>query len=143
MPSSADEGFEDSRSGDFTKSPPLSQIPFIDFRKSKENRREQVIRFYENALHAYQVCFIFHFFFYVRCYYVIYFLYLLYSAVLTRVASFFAECTKASWQGPRIVGDDKTGFHGMVDLGVQSHTLRRIHKELRKIEYSTSAYTYW
>ncbi|XP_014469680.1 PREDICTED: WD repeat-containing protein 60 [Dinoponera quadriceps] len=41
LPSSTDEGFEDSRSGDFTKSPPLSQIPFIDFRKSKENRREE------------------------------------------------------------------------------------------------------
>ncbi|XP_011148975.1 WD repeat-containing protein 60 isoform X2 [Harpegnathos saltator] len=41
LPSSADEGFEDSRSGDFTKSPPLSQTPFIDFRKSKENSREE------------------------------------------------------------------------------------------------------
>ncbi|XP_018316438.1 WD repeat-containing protein 60 isoform X3 [Mycetomoellerius zeteki] len=41
LPSSTDEGFEDSRSGDFTRSPPLSQVPFIDFRKSKENRREE------------------------------------------------------------------------------------------------------
>ncbi|XP_020278948.1 WD repeat-containing protein 60 isoform X2 [Pseudomyrmex gracilis] len=41
LPSSTDEGFEDSRSGDFTKSPPLSQIPFIDFRKARENRREK------------------------------------------------------------------------------------------------------
>nr|XP_012223015.1 PREDICTED: LOW QUALITY PROTEIN: WD repeat-containing protein 60 [Linepithema humile] len=41
LPSSTDEGFEDSRSGDFTKSPPLSQIPFIDFRKPKENRLEE------------------------------------------------------------------------------------------------------
>ncbi|GAB1859922.1 Wd repeat-containing protein 60 [Camponotus japonicus] len=41
LPSSTDEGFEDSRSGDFTRSPPLSQIPFIDFRKSKENQREE------------------------------------------------------------------------------------------------------
>ncbi|XP_076301003.1 cytoplasmic dynein 2 intermediate chain 1 isoform X2 [Lasioglossum baleicum] len=31
----SDEGFEDSRSGDFTKSPPLSQISIIDFRKNK------------------------------------------------------------------------------------------------------------
>ncbi|XP_017878315.1 WD repeat-containing protein 60 isoform X2 [Ceratina calcarata] len=36
LPLSTDEGFEDSRSGDFTKSPPLSQISFIDFRKTKE-----------------------------------------------------------------------------------------------------------
>ena len=42
LPSSADEGFEDSRSGDFTRSPPLSQIPLIDFRKPKEKQREQV-----------------------------------------------------------------------------------------------------
>ncbi|XP_078033323.1 cytoplasmic dynein 2 intermediate chain 1 isoform X1 [Augochlora pura] len=33
----SDEGFEDSRSGDFTKSPPLSQISFIDFRKTKQS----------------------------------------------------------------------------------------------------------
>ncbi|XP_053977008.1 cytoplasmic dynein 2 intermediate chain 1 isoform X1 [Hylaeus volcanicus] len=39
LPLSTDEGFEDSRSGDFTKSPPLSQISFIDFRKTKENQR--------------------------------------------------------------------------------------------------------
>lgn len=45
LPSSTDEGFEDSRSGDFTRSPPMSQIPFIDFRKSKENQREEVIIF--------------------------------------------------------------------------------------------------
>ncbi|XP_032675193.1 WD repeat-containing protein 60 isoform X2 [Odontomachus brunneus] len=44
LPSSTDEGFEDSRSGDFTKSPPLSQVPFIDFRKSKENRRDETSR---------------------------------------------------------------------------------------------------
>ncbi|XP_012543716.1 WD repeat-containing protein 60 isoform X2 [Monomorium pharaonis] len=44
LPLSTDEGFEDDRSGDFTRSPPLSQIPLIDFRKSKENRHE------ENAL---------------------------------------------------------------------------------------------
>lgn len=42
LPSSTDEGFEDSRSEDFTRSPPLSQIPFIDFRKPKENRREEI-----------------------------------------------------------------------------------------------------
>ncbi|KAG5313458.1 WDR60 protein, partial [Acromyrmex insinuator] len=41
LPSSTDEGFEDSRSGDFTRSPPLSQVPFIDFRKPKENHREE------------------------------------------------------------------------------------------------------
>lgn len=45
LPSSTDEGFEDSRSGDFTRSPPLSQIPFIDFRKLKENQCEEVITF--------------------------------------------------------------------------------------------------
>ncbi|XP_076242059.1 cytoplasmic dynein 2 intermediate chain 1 isoform X2 [Calliopsis andreniformis] len=39
LPLSTDEGFEDSRSGDFTKSPPLSQISFIDFRKTKENKK--------------------------------------------------------------------------------------------------------
>ncbi|XP_076677977.1 cytoplasmic dynein 2 intermediate chain 1 isoform X2 [Andrena cerasifolii] len=39
LPLSTDEGFEDSRSGDFTKSPPLSQISFIDFRKTKENQK--------------------------------------------------------------------------------------------------------
>ncbi|XP_018392135.1 PREDICTED: WD repeat-containing protein 60 [Cyphomyrmex costatus] len=44
LPSSTDEGFEDSRSGDFTRSPPLSQVPFIDFRKPKENRREENLR---------------------------------------------------------------------------------------------------
>lgn len=43
LPSSTDEGFEDSRSGDFTKSPPLSHAPFIDFRKPKEAPREKVI----------------------------------------------------------------------------------------------------
>ncbi|XP_076173839.1 cytoplasmic dynein 2 intermediate chain 1 isoform X2 [Ptiloglossa arizonensis] len=40
LPLSTDEGFEDSRSGDFTKSPPLSQISFIDFRKTKENEKK-------------------------------------------------------------------------------------------------------
>ncbi|XP_076650972.1 cytoplasmic dynein 2 intermediate chain 1 [Halictus rubicundus] len=35
----SDEGFEDSRSGDFTKSPPLSQISFIDFRKTKQPQK--------------------------------------------------------------------------------------------------------
>ncbi|XP_029671470.1 WD repeat-containing protein 60-like isoform X2 [Formica exsecta] len=44
LPSSTDEGFEDSRSGDFIRSPPLSQIPFIDFRKSKENQSEENLR---------------------------------------------------------------------------------------------------
>ncbi|XP_015434897.1 PREDICTED: WD repeat-containing protein 60 [Dufourea novaeangliae] len=39
LPSSTDEGFEDSRSGDFTKSPPLPQISFIDFRKTKKTQR--------------------------------------------------------------------------------------------------------
>jgi len=43
LPSSTDEGFEDSRSGDFTKSPQLSQVPFIDFHKPKENSCEKVI----------------------------------------------------------------------------------------------------
>ncbi|XP_046749991.1 cytoplasmic dynein 2 intermediate chain 1 isoform X2 [Diprion similis] len=37
-PSSTDEGFEDGRSGDFTKSPPVSQISFIDFQKPKEDK---------------------------------------------------------------------------------------------------------
>jgi len=49
LPSSTDEGFEDSRSGDFTRSPPLSQIPFVDFRKSKKTRREEVIHFYKSV----------------------------------------------------------------------------------------------
>ncbi|XP_072759998.1 cytoplasmic dynein 2 intermediate chain 1 [Anoplolepis gracilipes] len=44
LPSSTDEGFEDSHSEDFTRSPPLSQIPFIDFRKPKENQREENLR---------------------------------------------------------------------------------------------------
>ncbi|XP_070155041.1 cytoplasmic dynein 2 intermediate chain 1 isoform X2 [Polyergus mexicanus] len=44
LPSSTDEGFEDSRSEDFIRSPPLSQIPFIDFRKSKENQDEENLR---------------------------------------------------------------------------------------------------
>ncbi|XP_011875814.1 PREDICTED: WD repeat-containing protein 60 isoform X2 [Vollenhovia emeryi] len=44
LPSSADEGFEDSRSGDFTRSPPLSQAPLIDFRKPKEEQREENTR---------------------------------------------------------------------------------------------------
>ncbi|XP_029047620.2 cytoplasmic dynein 2 intermediate chain 1 [Osmia bicornis bicornis] len=39
LPSSTDEGFEDSRSGDFTKSPALSQTSFIEFRKPKENHK--------------------------------------------------------------------------------------------------------
>ncbi|XP_017795904.1 PREDICTED: WD repeat-containing protein 60 [Habropoda laboriosa] len=39
LPLSTDEGFEDSRSGDFTKSPPISQISFIDFRKIKEEQK--------------------------------------------------------------------------------------------------------
>lgn len=37
LPSSMDEGFEDSRSGDFAKSPPLSRITFIDFRKTPKD----------------------------------------------------------------------------------------------------------
>lgn len=43
LPLSTDEGFEDSRSGDFAKSPPLSQISFIDFRKTKEEQKPKVI----------------------------------------------------------------------------------------------------
>ncbi|KAK9295652.1 hypothetical protein QLX08_010078 [Tetragonisca angustula] len=39
LPLSTDEGFEDSRSGDFAKSPPLSQISFIDFRRAKEEQK--------------------------------------------------------------------------------------------------------
>ncbi|XP_026301303.1 WD repeat-containing protein 60 isoform X2 [Apis mellifera] len=39
LPLSTDEGFEDSRSGDFTKSPSISQISFIDFRKVKEKEK--------------------------------------------------------------------------------------------------------
>ncbi|XP_076758616.1 cytoplasmic dynein 2 intermediate chain 1 isoform X2 [Xylocopa sonorina] len=39
LPSSTDEGFEDSRSGDFAKSPPLSQISLIEFRKMKEEQK--------------------------------------------------------------------------------------------------------
>ncbi|CAK9824334.1 Cytoplasmic dynein 2 intermediate chain 1 [Anthophora retusa] len=39
LPLSTDEGFEDSRSGDFAKSPPISQISFIDFRKIKEEEK--------------------------------------------------------------------------------------------------------
>ncbi|XP_012153393.2 cytoplasmic dynein 2 intermediate chain 1 isoform X1 [Megachile rotundata] len=38
LPLSTDEGFEDSRSGDFTKSPPFSQT-FIEFRKTKEDTK--------------------------------------------------------------------------------------------------------
>ncbi|KAL0113853.1 hypothetical protein PUN28_011292 [Cardiocondyla obscurior] len=41
LPSSTDEGFEDSRSGDFTRSSPLSQIPLIDFRKPKKTRHKE------------------------------------------------------------------------------------------------------
>ncbi|XP_071653960.1 cytoplasmic dynein 2 intermediate chain 1 [Temnothorax longispinosus] len=41
LPSSTDEGFEDSRSGDFTRSPPLSQVPFVNLHKPKENQREE------------------------------------------------------------------------------------------------------
>ncbi|XP_046625405.1 cytoplasmic dynein 2 intermediate chain 1 isoform X1 [Neodiprion virginianus] len=37
-PSSTDEGFEDGRSGDFAKSPPVSQISFIDFQKPKDEK---------------------------------------------------------------------------------------------------------
>ncbi|OAD59275.1 WD repeat-containing protein 60, partial [Eufriesea mexicana] len=44
LPLSTDEGFEDSRSGDFTKSPPLSQISFIDFRKNKEEQKTKKCR---------------------------------------------------------------------------------------------------
>lgn len=40
--SSMDEGFEDGRSGDFTKSPPISQISFIDFQKAKQERVKDV-----------------------------------------------------------------------------------------------------
>lgn len=90
LPSSADEGFEDSRSGDFTKSPPLSQIPFIDFRKPKNNRREKVIYFYENVL--------------------------LFFTIYVCFALFFAEYTKISQQRSRIVRHDKVGCYGMVDL---------------------------
>lgn len=41
LPLSTDEGFEDSRSGDFTKSPSISQISFIDFRKVKEKKKNK------------------------------------------------------------------------------------------------------
>ncbi|XP_076229154.1 uncharacterized protein LOC116431592 isoform X2 [Nomia melanderi] len=41
LPLSTDEGFEDSRSGDFAKSPPVSQISFIDFRKTKQSQKEK------------------------------------------------------------------------------------------------------
>jgi ATP-dependent helicase YprA (DUF1998 family) len=50
LPSSTDEGFEDSRSGDFTKSPQLSQVPLIDLRKSKENPCEKVITFTQESI---------------------------------------------------------------------------------------------
>ncbi|XP_012287653.1 WD repeat-containing protein 60 isoform X2 [Orussus abietinus] len=36
LPLSTDEGFEEDRSGDFAKSPPLSQVVFIDFQKAKK-----------------------------------------------------------------------------------------------------------
>lgn len=96
MPSSADEGFEDSRSGDFTRSPPLSQVPFIDFRKSKETRREEVIQV------LLQECDI------KYC--------ISKSMCLTELA-------KASQQRRRIIGNDKAGLYGMVGIGVQPHTL--------------------
>lgn len=35
LPSSTDEGFEDARSGDFTKSPPISQISVLSPKRSK------------------------------------------------------------------------------------------------------------
>lgn len=41
LPLSTDEGFEDSRSGDFAKSPPLSQISYIDFRRTKEEQKSK------------------------------------------------------------------------------------------------------
>ncbi|KAI4497711.1 hypothetical protein M0802_007251 [Mischocyttarus mexicanus] len=37
LPLSMDEGFEDTRSGDFTKLPSLSQVALIDFSKTKDN----------------------------------------------------------------------------------------------------------
>ncbi|XP_043488334.1 cytoplasmic dynein 2 intermediate chain 1 isoform X1 [Polistes fuscatus] len=37
LPLSMDEGFEDTRSGDFTKLPSLSQVSLIDFSKIKDN----------------------------------------------------------------------------------------------------------
>jgi hypothetical protein len=101
LPSSTDEGFEDSRSGDFTRSPPLSQVPLIDFRKPKENQREEVIytsiRMYHNVK-----------------YIIIY---------LNRYIA-FAELTKTSKQRRRIVGNDKAGLYGMVIIRMQSYTLR-------------------
>jgi len=50
LPSSTDEGFEDSHSGDFTKSPQLSQVPLIDFHKPKENPHEKVITFIQESI---------------------------------------------------------------------------------------------
>ncbi|OXU23624.1 hypothetical protein TSAR_005944 [Trichomalopsis sarcophagae] len=38
LPSSTDEGFEDARSGDFTKSPPMSQISVLSPKKPKVKR---------------------------------------------------------------------------------------------------------
>lgn len=38
-----DEGFEDTKSGDFTKLPSLSQIALIDFSKSKDNNDKKVL----------------------------------------------------------------------------------------------------
>ncbi|XP_024942554.1 WD repeat-containing protein 60 isoform X3 [Cephus cinctus] len=41
LPLSTDEGFEDGRSGDFTKSPPISQMCYIDFKKCKDDKIEK------------------------------------------------------------------------------------------------------
>ncbi|XP_046835859.1 cytoplasmic dynein 2 intermediate chain 1 isoform X1 [Vespa crabro] len=43
LPLSMDEGFEDTRSGDFTKLPSLSQVALIDFSKTKDNSNKKLI----------------------------------------------------------------------------------------------------
>nr|XP_050866649.1 cytoplasmic dynein 2 intermediate chain 1 isoform X1 [Vespula vulgaris] len=42
LPLSMDEGFEDTRSGDFTKLPSLSQVALIDFSKTKDNSNKKL-----------------------------------------------------------------------------------------------------
>lgn len=43
LPSSTDEGFEDARSGDFVKSPPISQITLMNQEKPQPKEAVKVI----------------------------------------------------------------------------------------------------
>lgn len=54
LPLSMDEGFEDTRSGDFTKLPSLSQVALIDFSKSKNNNDKKVL-YAINILNVYKI----------------------------------------------------------------------------------------